>query len=79
MVRVADCHTGVLGLNPGGPKDFPLGITSDVKDVVEALSLHSTSSTRFFYLYCVRSSKLFTDDSWYAKHNLLSRSIWHQV
>ena len=25
MVRVVDCHAGVLGLNPGGPKDFPLG------------------------------------------------------
>ena len=22
MVRVVDCHTGVLGLNPGGPKIF---------------------------------------------------------
>ena len=28
MVRVVDCHEGVLGSNPGGPKDFPLGITS---------------------------------------------------
>ena len=28
MVRVVDCHTGVLGSNPGVPKDFPLGITS---------------------------------------------------
>ena len=28
MVRVVDCHAGVLGLNPGGPKDFSLGITS---------------------------------------------------
>ena len=28
MVRVVDCHAGVLGSNPGGPKDFPLGITS---------------------------------------------------
>ena len=24
MVRVVDCHAGVLGLNPGGPKDFSL-------------------------------------------------------
>ena len=30
MVRVVDCHAGVLGSNPGGPKDFPLGITSSV-------------------------------------------------
>ena len=22
MVRVVDCHAGVLGLNPGGPKRF---------------------------------------------------------
>ena len=28
MVRVADCHAGVLGSNPGGPRYFPLGITS---------------------------------------------------
>ena len=27
MVRVVDCHAEVLGSNPGGPKDFPLGIT----------------------------------------------------
>ena len=31
MVRVVDCHAGVLGLNPGGPKDFPLGITSNIR------------------------------------------------
>ena len=28
MVRVADCHAGVLGWNPGGPKGFFPGITS---------------------------------------------------
>ena len=28
MVRVVDCHVGVMGSNPGGPKDFPPGITS---------------------------------------------------
>ena len=28
MVRVVDCHAGVLGSNPGGPKILPLGITS---------------------------------------------------
>ena len=28
MVRVVDCHAGVLGSNPGGPRIFPLGITS---------------------------------------------------
>ena len=27
MVRVVDCHAGVLGSNPGGPRYFPLGIT----------------------------------------------------
>ena len=34
MVRVVDCHAGILGLNPGGPKDFPLGITSLVAAVI---------------------------------------------
>ena len=24
MVRAVDCQAGVLGLNPGGPKDFSL-------------------------------------------------------
>ena len=24
MVRVVDCHAGVLGLNPGGPQKFSL-------------------------------------------------------
>ena len=28
MARVVDCYTAILGSNPGGPKDFPLGITS---------------------------------------------------
>ena len=30
MVRVVDCHAGILGSNPGGPKIFPLGITSSM-------------------------------------------------
>ena len=30
MVRVVDCHAGVLGSNPGGPRYFPLGITSHI-------------------------------------------------
>ena len=34
MVRMVDCHAGVLGSNPGGPKDFPLGITSLVAAVI---------------------------------------------
>ena len=33
MVRVVDCHAGVLDSNPGGPKDFPLGNTSEPKSV----------------------------------------------
>ena len=33
MVRVVDCHAGVLGSIPGGPKYFPLGITSNLKKV----------------------------------------------
>ena len=28
MVRVVDCHAEVLGSNPGGPRYFPLRITS---------------------------------------------------
>ena len=35
MVNVVDCHAGVLGSNPGGPKDFPLGITSLVAAVIQ--------------------------------------------
>ena len=34
MVRVVDCHAGVLGSNPGGPRYFPLGITSLVAAVI---------------------------------------------
>ena len=34
MVKVVDCHTGVLGSNPGGPKYYPLGITSLVAALV---------------------------------------------
>ena len=34
MVRVVNCYAGVLGSNPGGPKDFPLGITSDCTMIV---------------------------------------------
>ena len=34
MVRVVDFHAGVLGSNPGGPKRFPLGITSLVAAVI---------------------------------------------
>ena len=30
MVRVVDCQAGFLGLNPGGPTNFLLGITSDI-------------------------------------------------
>ena len=31
MVRVVDCHTRVLGSNPGGPKDFPSGQDNLIK------------------------------------------------
>ena len=34
MVRVVDCHAGVLGSYPGGPKYFPFGITSLVAAVI---------------------------------------------
>ena len=34
MVRVVDCHAGVLGSNPGGPRYFPLGISSLVAAVI---------------------------------------------
>ena len=38
MVRVVDCHAGVLGSNPGGPKDFPFGITSGNSGAPESAS-----------------------------------------
>ena len=34
MVRVVDCHAGVLGSNPADPRYFPLGITSLVAAVI---------------------------------------------
>ena len=34
MVRVVDCHAGVLRSNPGGPRYFLLGITSLVAAVI---------------------------------------------
>ena len=34
IVRVVDCHAGVLSSNLGGSKYFPLGITSLVAAVV---------------------------------------------
>ena len=34
MVRVAECHAGVLGSNPGGPRYFPLEITTLVAAVI---------------------------------------------
>ena len=41
MVRLVDCHAAVLGSNPGGPRYFPLGITSLVAAVIrERLSWH---------------------------------------
>ena len=34
MVRVVDCHAGVLGSNPGGPKDFsPWNYYATISDV----------------------------------------------
>ena len=37
MVRVVDCHAGVLGSNPSGPKDFPFGIALMVSEVFDEL------------------------------------------
>ena len=38
MVRVVDCHAGVLGSNPGGPKDFSLwNIALMVSEVFDEL------------------------------------------
>ena len=37
MVRVVDYHPGILGLNPGGPKDFPFGIALMVSEVFDEL------------------------------------------
>ena len=34
MVRVVDCHAGVLGSNPSGLKYFPCGITLLVAAVI---------------------------------------------
>ena len=37
---MVDCHAGVLGLNPGGPKDFPLDYFSTPSpDSFKVLSL----------------------------------------
>ena len=38
MVRVVHCHAGVLGSNPGGPKDFfPFGVALMVSEVFDEL------------------------------------------
>ena len=44
MVRVDDCHAGVLGSNSGGPKDFSLGIALMVSEVFYEL-MQSNSVT----------------------------------
>ena len=43
MVRVVDCHAGFLGSNPGGPRYFPLGITSLVAAVARTYPTAATS------------------------------------
>ena len=61
MVRVVDCQAGVLGSNPGGPRYFPLGITSDVEDELRNSSYStrtSTSTSRYMSKY-IRDRSLF--------------------
>ena len=43
MVRVVDCNAGVLSSNPGGPRYFPLGITSTINEDRDQM-LHSAAS-----------------------------------
>ena len=52
MVRVVDCHTGVLGSNPGGPKDFSLWKSQSHKetqtDFIKVRCLQGLQACSFF-------------------------------
>ena len=56
MVRVVDCHTGVLGSNPGGPKDFSLwsnfnGVRSN--SVTPGAASETESGSRLYSVVCL--------------------------
>ena len=53
MIRVVDCHAGVLGSNPGGPKRFPLRITSLVAAVILVAPESASGSGSGLYLVVV--------------------------
>ena len=62
MVRVVDCHAGVLGSNPGGPRYFPLGITTILcnlfvlREYVLMLMISTTETNFDFYVIKTRLS-----------------------
>ena len=56
MVRVVHCHTGVLGSNPGGPKDFSLwdcfnGVRSN--SVTPVAASESESGSGLYSVVCL--------------------------
>ena len=56
MVRVVDCHAGVLGSNPVYPKIFPFGIALMVSEVFDKL-MQSNS-----VMLCARDLFILTAD-----------------
>ena len=56
MVRVVDCHAGVLGSNPGGPKIFsPWNYFNGVRSnsVTPGAASESESSSGLYSLVCL--------------------------
>ena len=56
MVRVVDRHAGVLGSNPGGPKDFSLwNCFNDVRSnsVTPGAASESESCSRLYSVVCL--------------------------
>ena len=56
MVRVVDCHAGVLGSNPGGTKDFSLwncfnGVRSN--SVTPGAASESESGSGLYSVVCL--------------------------
>ena len=57
MVRVVDCHAGVLGSNPGGPKDLSLwnccfkGVRSN--SVTPGVASESVSGSGLYSVVCL--------------------------
>ena len=64
MVRVVDCHAGVLGSNPCGPRYFPLGITSKRIDFFYVHSQNINYNLVLCWLFLI--SKLI--NIYYANH-----------